>query len=732
MASYIPECDLFVGRSERERRLLVPYGELTEERLVSFTAPPGETLSMRLAQKQLTGLDLARWNRRADRPEFHAPSRLARVGIFARLIDTAFNASLLLRGTVPGGTTAAAHLKYEKVRQTDPRYVYHGRVLRSEGWIVLHYMYFYFMNDWRSTFSGANDHESDLEQAFVFLEDAPDGPRPVWFACAAHDYSGDQLRRRWDDPYLVKVGDHPVIHAGAGSHAAYFEAGEYMTAAPLPAARRLRGILEATRSFWRDTLRQPDPGDLAASLERALSIPFIDYARGDGLQIGGEGGATWTPVLIDDSVPWVDGYRGLLGLDTFDRFAGERAPAGPKYTRSGTARQSWNDPIGWAGLAKTAPPFRMPTALEAHLTELEADLATLRAENDAAAASLDGLDLEVRALATDQSFAAIHESRAAELAKREAEVNAGRSREAVLADSILAGRRELDRLRAGDLGDPRAHLHGDHHPVPPEMTRYGRIVEIWAAISISLVLVGMVALVWFTDRAVVRRPRRGLRVLRRARSGLPAPAHDPAPPDHPGPGRARRPHPAVRVHDATRHGRDHRPRRADALRQRPRDPPEPSVGTQRGRAEDRQGRRQDPRLEPARRMVVAVGLDRLGRVGLDPDGPHGPPDDALGAPRACRASAGRPRGARRSGCHRRARSGRAARPSGRSAVAGRSGPGPARRRSRRAPGTRASRCGRHRRRCGTRRPGGGSARGARPRHRPRTASGASTRARPRP
>jgi hypothetical protein len=498
VASYIPECDLFVGRSERERRLLVPYGELTEERLVSFTAPPGETLSMRLAQKQLTGLDLARWNRRADRPEFHAPSRLARVGIFARLIDTAFNASLLLRGTVPGGTTAAAHLKYEKVRQTDPRYVYHGRVLRSEGWIVLHYMYFYFMNDWRSTFSGANDHESDLEQAFVFLEDAPGGPRPVWFACAAHDYSGDQLRRRWDDPYLVKVGDHPVIHAGAGSHAAYFEAGEYMTAAPLPAARRLRGLLEAVRSFWRDTLRQPDPGDLATSLERALSIPFIDYARGDGLQIGGDGAATWSPVLIDDSVPWVDGYRGLLGLDTFDRFAGERAPAGPKYTRSGTARQSWNDPIGWAGLAKTAPPYRMPAALQTRLAELEADLAKLRADNDAAAASLDGLDLEVRALATDQSFAAIHEDRAAELAEREADVNAGRSREAVLSDSILAGRRELDRLQAGDLGDPRAHLHGDHHPVPPELTRYGRIVEIWAAISISLVLVGMVAIVWFT------------------------------------------------------------------------------------------------------------------------------------------------------------------------------------------------------------------------------------------
>ena len=44
-------------------------------------------------------------------------------------------------------------------------------------------------------------------------------------------------------------------------------------------------------------------------------------------------------------------YRGLWGLDTGDRLAGERAPAGPKYTRTGTVRQSWNDPLGFVGLA---------------------------------------------------------------------------------------------------------------------------------------------------------------------------------------------------------------------------------------------------------------------------------------------------------------------------------------------------------------------------------------------
>ena len=135
---------------------------------------------------------------------FRAPGRLARVGLFARIVDAGFNGSLLLRGKVPGGTAAAAAMKYDAARVSDPRYVYHGRVVRRGGWIVLHYLYFYFMNDWRSTFAGANDHEADLEQAFVVLEDAPDGPRPVWFGCAAHDYFG----RRAPPP----VG-RPVHHA---------------------------------------------------------------------------------------------------------------------------------------------------------------------------------------------------------------------------------------------------------------------------------------------------------------------------------------------------------------------------------------------------------------------------------------------------------------------------------------------------------------------------------------
>ncbi|HYN47563.1 MAG TPA: hypothetical protein VER83_01780 [Candidatus Nanopelagicales bacterium] len=495
--SYLAECDVLAGPGERHRRVLVPHGEVTPEGLATAAAGHGESLYLRFVQEPLGRLELARWQLRPNRTVLRTPGRLARVGLFARLVDAGFTASLLARGTVPGGTAAAASVKYEAIRARDDRYVYHARVLRQDGWVALHYIFFYAMNDWRSTFAGANDHEADWEQLFVFLDDAPDGPVPAWVACAAHDYTGDDLRRRWDDPTLAKDGTHPIINPGGGSHAAYFEEGDYLTAAPIPGISRLRGPLAVLRGFWRDTLRQPDPGDLAAKLEGSLNVGFIDYGRGNGLTIGPGGDAAWTPAPIDDSVDWVDGYRGLFGLDTYDRFAGERAPAGPKYNRNGSVRQTWHDPLGWSGLDKVAPPHRAPHVLEDRIAALAAEAAALDVEIETAGAALRTQALEVRALGDEPALAGLHARGVAGLAEAETAQAAHRRRRVDLAETARAAREELGRLRAGNRGDPRSHLRHEHHPIPPEETRYGRLVELWSAVSVSLVLVGTIALVFF-------------------------------------------------------------------------------------------------------------------------------------------------------------------------------------------------------------------------------------------
>lgn len=490
---YVRRADLFSVVPGTAPVLLVPAGELTLDRLAAAEAPAGATLYLRFVQRPLDRLQLAAWQRRPGRVPFRSPGRLARVGLFARLVDAGFNGSLQLRGTVPGGTAAAAAQKYESIRAEDPRYVYHGRVVRRDGWIVLHYLFFYAMNDWRSTFFGANDHEADLEQAFVVLED-PDGaePRPAWIGFAAHDYTGDDLRRRWDDPLVSRVGDHPVIHAGAGSHAAYFEAGDYVTTVPLPASRRLRGAFEGLRRFWRDTLRQDDPGDLAARFEGTFSIPFVDYARGDGLAIGPGGDAGWTPVLVDDDVPWVDRYRGLWGLDTRDRFGGERAPAGLKYTRMGTTRQSWNDPLGFLGLDKVTPPSRLAAALAERAAALAAERDAVREEAEAKATILRERFVEADATAGDATLAKIHDGLQEQVAALEAEVAGLRAREDQLRDTLLATADERRRVEAGDLRDPQAHLHHQQRPQPPSDQRYGRLVELWAAVSASVLLIVLI------------------------------------------------------------------------------------------------------------------------------------------------------------------------------------------------------------------------------------------------
>jgi hypothetical protein len=494
---YLSECDVLAGTGDKDYRVLVPHGEVTPRRLATVEAAPGESLYLRFVQHPMGRLDLARWRVRPDREIFRTPGRLARVGLFARLVDAGFTASLLLRGTVPGGTAAAAAVKYQAIRTRDPRYVYHARVLRRGGWIILHYVFFYAMNDFRSTFAGANDHEADWEQLFVFLDDAPDGPTPTWVACAAHDYTGDDLRRRWDDPALHKQGTHPVINPGGGSHAAYFETGDYLTVAPIPGITRLRGPLALLRRVWTDTLRQPDPGDLSEKLENALNVGFIDYGRGNGRVVGPGGEGEWTPVPIDDDVAWVDGYRGLFGLDTHDRFAGERAPAGPKYNRSGTVRQTWHDPLGWSGLDKVAPPSRAAAVLEERIETVKGEAQSLDREIDDAGDGLRATELLVRATAGDASLAGIHERAVAELAEAEAAQAGRRLRQVELEETARAADLELTRIRAGDWGDPRAHLSHEQHPIPPEESRYGRLVELWSAVSVALLLAATVLLVYF-------------------------------------------------------------------------------------------------------------------------------------------------------------------------------------------------------------------------------------------
>lgn len=497
---YVRTSSLWELTAEKRPVELVPEGHLTLEKLAGFdTLPPGHVLYLRFVREPLSALEYQRWLARPDRPHFKAPGRLARVPLISRIGDAFFDLSLLLRGTLPGGTSAAAEIKTRELNRIDDRMVYYGRVVREGGWTVLHYLYFYTMNNWRSGFYGVNDHEADWEQALIYLYEGERGAlQPMWVAYAAHDYSGDDLRRRFDDPRLHKVGNHPIIFAGAGSHGSYFEPGEYMMNIEPGFLTPVKDALNSVRRFWTETLRQGDPASAAKRIEQLLSVPFVDYARGDGLAIGPGQQRDWSPILIDDEVEWVSRYRGLWGLDTQDRFGGERAPSGPKYNRDGSIRMSWYDPLGWAGVDKLFPPGHLSREVRQRIREVSADLQNVRGRIESERAALRDIALDVEALKATVYFSALREERSRELVARQAEFQDLVRRESELAETRLALNDYGALVDMGDFGPPDAHLKQAHHPTPP--VEQHRAIEIWAAISGALALMIFGYLVVATPR----------------------------------------------------------------------------------------------------------------------------------------------------------------------------------------------------------------------------------------
>ncbi len=495
---YISDCSLWEHHPDGPDELLVKQGELTVEKLVE--ARPAdfgtvrylryvEPLSLSEAAQVLA--DQARLRRRLHNT-FHAGmGRLARGGFLPRLADGLFSLSFLLRGKVPAATAAAAELDYYETFREDPHYTYYGRVARQNGWTILQYWFFSSYDSWRTGFHGVNDHESDWEMITLYLYETDGKLIPEWAAYASHDFKGDDLRRRWDDRGELDLEDsHPVVYAGAGSHASYFRPGEYQAEVTLPLPGWLSGLMRTWNRFWTETLGQP--------AGNPFRIPFVDYARGDGLAIGHGKKAAWSPVLIDENTPWVGRYRGLWGLFARDPISGENAPGGPMFNRDGSPRSSWYDPLGFAGLDKVPPPPQTIALLDKNCKKIIRRQEELEGLIPEKAEELQTLGIKLKGMEGNPHLAKQHaslEKAVNSLADEVKGLRRERSENAALLQGLIL---RLERLKAGGRDDPRAHIHRLVEPVPPTRGfRFDRAAEMWAAISLSLMLFAIAALIFF-------------------------------------------------------------------------------------------------------------------------------------------------------------------------------------------------------------------------------------------
>ncbi|HEY7179741.1 MAG TPA: hypothetical protein VH305_11240 [Gaiella sp.] len=494
---YVDACSLWLYHPDDRDEQLIPEGAMTMDALIEPRAAEFGSLfylrfigELDLAESTKVLSDASRRKRRQELRFRAGIGRLARGGLLPRLGDALFSATLLIRGRVPGATAAAAELKAAELREADDRFVYHGRVVRHGGWVICQYWFFFAYNNWRSGYHGVNDHESDWEMIAVYLYEDEGSLIPEWFAYASHDFHGADLRRRFDDPTDLRLeGAHPVVFAGAGSHASYFQAGEYQAAVPLPVPRRIEGALAALDRFWRDTLGQGgEPGS-------GLRIPFVDFARGDGVSVGPGQTRAWSPNPIDEKTPWVNAYRGLWGLYAQDPIAGENAPAGPMYNRDGSVRSAWFDPLGFAELDKVPPPPEELSGLEKDREELAARREELERIIPERASALQQLGVELLSMQGSAHLGRQHTELAARVEEAATEVKGLRRELAENHALTEAVERQLEAFRQGRRIDPRSHIRKAALPTLLGTMRFGRAAQVWAALSLSALFAGLAVLI---------------------------------------------------------------------------------------------------------------------------------------------------------------------------------------------------------------------------------------------
>lgn len=500
---YIAVSRLCRQRPNDVAEVLVPRGELNAASLTQLRRDvPGTVYYLSFADS-LNPAQVLNFYRTSTLRNFHAgPGRLARVGLIARLADLLFSITLLLRGKVPGGLAADAALRYQAMQTEEERYCYYGRVVRENGYIALQYWFFYAFNDWRSSFNGVNDHESDWEMITIYVVTDEQGePQPCWLAYSAHDFEGDDVRRHWDDPDIQREGTHPLVFVGAGSHANYYFPGEYLPVGEVPYTAGLLRAWGRIQRFWRVTLRQGNEYSELPDLG-FFRIPFVDYARGDGMRIGPGQERAWDVRLLQSTPAqpapaWVDGYRGLWGLYTRDPIAGEDAPAGPKYNRDGTVRKMWYDSLGWGGLDKVPPPNAIADVLYKQQQRRIEEQSELRQQIADQTARLMGLEMEAEAI---RGLPHLQE-RVTELRRQirdlSEELDALKAHQATNAQVLESFTVYAGQLAAGERGSPRSHLRLPQVPSSPAELRLGRWAETWSALSIGLLLLGSVVITQF-------------------------------------------------------------------------------------------------------------------------------------------------------------------------------------------------------------------------------------------
>jgi hypothetical protein len=167
------------------------------------------------------------------------------------------------------------------------------------------------------------------------------------------------------------------------------------------------------------------------------------------------------------------------------------------FNRDGTPRGAWYDPLTYAGLNRLLPPPQEMQQLKAEQRRLSRRRRNLTLEIDERLGELQARG--ATRLAYDGFPALQREAEALDhdLATEAAALKALRRERAQNETVALALRRRSAKLRRGADDPPQAHIQLLQTPSTMDQLRFARLTEFWSAITIGLLVIGLLLLVRF-------------------------------------------------------------------------------------------------------------------------------------------------------------------------------------------------------------------------------------------
>jgi hypothetical protein len=165
------------------------------------------------------------------------------------------------------------------------------------------------------------------------------------------------------------------------------------------------------------------------------------------------------------------------------------------YNRDKTISREWFDPVGWAGLDKVPPRSEELEVITGRQAEIEDRRDLLRSELQKKSERLKTLGIDAEATRDRSHLTKLHENQTRHIEELSTEVETLRSQlsdDEVLAQSL---KEHAESLRDGERPPASAHIMHAARPVSEAEAHAGRVAQLWASISIAVVLVTLILII---------------------------------------------------------------------------------------------------------------------------------------------------------------------------------------------------------------------------------------------